>query len=68
MATSQSSKIASLAIFTRTPNTPGKPIRREASLPIKLSSKLTCSAVHSAEMTVSQKDSGSAEQLDETKA
>ena len=50
IATSQSSKISSLAIFTRTPSTPGSCIRRWASLPIRLSSRLTCSAVHSSMM------------------
>ena len=50
IATSQSSKISSLAIFTRTPSTPGSCIRRLASLPIRVSSRLTCSAVHSSMM------------------
>ena len=47
MATSQSSNISSLAIFTRTPSTPGRSISRAATLPIRLSSRLTCRAVHS---------------------
>ena len=47
IATSQSSKISSLAIFTRTPSTPGNCISRCASLPIRLSSRFRCSAVHS---------------------
>jgi predicted MFS family arabinose efflux permease len=50
IATSQSSKISSLAMRTRTPSTPGSCIRRCASLPIRLSSRFTCSAVHSSMM------------------
>jgi hypothetical protein len=50
IATSQSSKISSLAIFTRTPITPGSCISRRVSLPIRLSSRFTCSAVHSSMM------------------
>lgn len=50
IATSQSSKISSLAIFTRTPTTPGSCIKRRVSLPIRLSSRSTCSAVHSSMM------------------
>ena len=50
MATSQSSKISSLVIFTRTPSTPCRPSRRSHSLPIRLSSRFTCSAVHSSMM------------------
>ncbi|MPN23238.1 hypothetical protein SDC9_170626 [bioreactor metagenome] len=50
MATSQSSKISSFAIFTRTPRTPGSCSRRWASLPIRLSSRFTCSEVHSSMM------------------
>ena len=50
MATSQSSKISSLTIFTRTPRTPGSCSRRAHSLPIRLSSRFTCSAVHSSMM------------------
>ena len=50
IATSQSSKISSLAIFTRTPTTPGNCISRRASLPISVSSRFTCSEVHSSMM------------------
>ena len=46
MATSQSSKISSLAIFTRTPCTPGKAMSRSQTLPISVSSRLMCTAVH----------------------
>ena len=39
MATSQSSKISSLVIFTRTPCTPGKAIKCCASVPVRRSSR-----------------------------
>jgi peptidoglycan/LPS O-acetylase OafA/YrhL len=47
IATSQSSKISSFAIFTRTPTTPGSCASRAVSLPIRLSRRFTCSDVHS---------------------
>ena len=50
IATSQSSKISSLAIFTRTPCTPGICISRRDNLPISVSSRFTCCAVHSSMM------------------